>query len=355
MKTLNSISQWGAALALLLLLSACKPDYQGLAGNENRSDAVAVTVQEVETTTEVPGVHAVGSLASEQEVKQTFKIGGIVNRIYVDEGDRFKAGQVLAELELREIDSQVRKAQEGVDKLLRDQDRVAQLYADTVATLEQFQDIGTALQVAKADLDIAVYNQRYARIVARSSGRVLKRLAEEGELLSPGMPVLLTSSEDKAAFVLKAGLVDRDVVRIRPGDSARVLLDAWPGEVFPAWVQAISPAADPMTGTFEVEFGLDARGFSFRNGFVGKVEVQPDSRSSFYKIPMEAIVEADDRQVKIFLADTVQFRAREQVFQLSQITDDFVLVDTQGLSIDLPLIVAGAAFLNSESSISIQQ
>lgn len=344
----------GLSVLFLFALTGCKPEYQQLTENNENDAAVAVTVESVEATTEVLPVQAVGILASAQEVKQTFKIGGIVNRIYVDEGDRFRTGQVLAELELREIASQVSKAREGVEKLERDKERVGALYSDTVATLEQFQDIGTALAVAKADLDIALYNEKYARIVARRPGRVLRRMAEEGELVSPGMPVLLTSADDQGGFVLKAGMVDRDVVRIRPGDSAEVLLDAWPGEVFEAVVEAISPTADPMTGTFEVELAVVSGGHALRNGFVGKVSIQPATSTTYFKIPMEAVVEADDREIKVFLADTTTGRAQELSFQLSQISDDFILVDTANCSLDLPLIVAGAAFLNSDSEISIQ-
>lgn len=342
------------ALGGTLLLSACKPNHQELAEVGSLSEAVPVTTQELVPTQESLPIQAVGTLSSALEFKQSFKIGGVIDQIYVDAGDRFRKGQVLARLELKEIDAQVRKANEGVNKLERDAARVERLYADTVATLEQFQDIGTALEVAKADLEIALFNQQYAQIIAPRSGRVLRRLAEPGELIGPGTPVLFSRSEGEAALVLKVGLADRDIVRVSLGDSARVTFDAWPEETFTGLVRDIAPQADPMTGTFEVEIAVQSGSFPLRAGFIGQVQLFPRHNQSYFKIPMEAIVEADDRQVRVFMADTQAKTAREMVLPLSQIGDDFVFIDTASIPQNWPLILAGSAYLSENAPISIQ-
>lgn len=342
------------ATVLALGFWGCKPNHQELAETGIESLSTPVTAEEIIVTDEIQPLKAVGMLSSATEYKQSFKIGGVIDQIYVDEGDQYRAGQVLARLEMKEISAQVKKAQEGVEKYERDAARVERLYADTVATLEQFQDIGTALELARADLEIAEYNQKYAQIIARQSGRVLRRLAEPGELVGPGTPVLFARCEGSAALVLKVGLADRDIVRVQIGDSARVAFDAWPEKTFEGEVRDIAPQADPMTGTFEVEIAVVTGNYPLRPGFIGQVELFPRNQQGFYKIPMEAIVEANDREVRIFMADTPTQTAREAILPLAQIHDEFVLVDTTN---ELPaglLILAGSAFLSDQAPISIQ-
>lgn len=343
-----------SSLFALLALNACKPEYQEVASLQGIPEAIPVQTETVVLSNEVLPIHAVGILSSSQQIKHTFKIGGIVQSIFVDEGDYFRAGETLAILELSEINAQVSKAKEGLEKWVRDESRITRLYNDSAATLEQLQDINTGLELARADLEIATFNQRYARIVARQPGKVLKRLAEEGELVSPGLPVLVSSNQGQGAFVLKVGLADKDLVRIGPGDTARVSFDALPGESFPATVASIAATATPGIGTFEVELQLIALNRPLRNGFVGVAEIYPSGQRYYYKLPLESVVEAEEQEASIYLADTAAGEARLVNLSLSAIGDDFVLVDTVGVSLNAPVITAGAGFLRPNSKISIQ-
>lgn len=357
MKFLHSRARRGLLLtfSLTLLLFSCRKDYQKYARveiDENVTPVQTELISKVKTTLPVP---ATGILGSDTETRLSFKIGGVIDRIYVEEGDRFKAGQVLATLELSEINAQVRKATEGVNKYSRDRDRVQNLYADSVATLEQMQDIETALALANSDLEIARFNQKYARIVARSSGRVLKRFAEAGELVSPGMPLLWVSNQGNKGFVLKATVSDKDIVRLDVGDSARVYFDAYANHSFAARISEVAQQADPRSGTFEVELAIAPGKLPLKNGFIGKAILFPSQQGSFYRIPMDAIVEAEGGKAKIFLADIEEQRAIEHSLVFSEMGNDFLLADGKDLALDLPVVVAGAAYLKHNSPISIQK
>ena len=120
-------------------------------------------------------IYRSGILAASSEARFSFKTGGIIQRIYVDEGGRVKKGELLATLNLLEITEQVKLAQSGYEKALRDFSRIDKLYRDSVATLEQRQDLKTAAEVAEAKLQIAEFNFRHSKIIAPSDGRILKR------------------------------------------------------------------------------------------------------------------------------------------------------------------------------------
>jgi RND family efflux transporter MFP subunit len=198
---------------------------------------------------------ATGTLGPKEEIPLSFKIGGVVSRVLVDAGARVRMGATLAALDLSEIDAAVTRAQSAADKAERDLLRARRLYGDSVVTLAQLQDAETGGEIARADLETARFNRRHAVIVAPAGGVILRREAEPGELVAPGAQILVLGSNARGA-VVRVGLADRDVVRVRRGDRASVRFDALPDREFAGVVAEIAAAADPLTGTYRVEVSI---------------------------------------------------------------------------------------------------
>ena len=249
------------------------------------------TTQVAPETISIP-VHSTGILVSSEEMKLSFKTGGIVAEIQVKEGDRVNKGDILATLNLSEINAQVSLARNGYDKGTRDYTRARNLYTDSVATLEQMQNAATALNIAKSTLDIAQFNLMHSKIIAPENGVVLKQFVKANELITSGYPVFLFGTSDRN-WKVKTGLSDRDIVRINPGDSAIVTLDAWQGIRFRAVVDQVGEMSNPLTGTYEIEMTLDRTDYRLATGFVAGVEVFPSEKKTFILVPVGAIVEAD--------------------------------------------------------------
>src|SRR5262249_7984151 len=247
-KSMLTISQiWCGAVATLTILAACS---RPAAQHPSLTDAAArpVRIAAVAESSLSRPVTGTGTLGAKDELTLSFKVGGVVARVLVDAGDRVPRGQVLATLERREIDAAVAKARSAEEKAARDVARFERLYTDSVVTLVQLQDARTVLRAARADLDAATFNQRHATIVAPAAGAVLGRRANPGELVASGTPVLTLASAARGA-VLRVGLPDRDVVRVRAGNPAAVRFDAYPDRVFAGRVREIAAAATPGTGT----------------------------------------------------------------------------------------------------------
>ena len=341
---------------LMLLAGAvamsCKPGYQEQLAAVNTAQVTQVAVSTLELSHEPIPVTASGVLASKSQVLLSFKVGGVIDQIFVDEGQSFKKGQVLARLELTEIDARVNQAEESVKKLTRDQGRVKRLYADTVATLEQVQDITTALEVAQSDLEIARYNRQYAAVIAKESGRVLRRLPEKGELINPGVPVFQVAYTSKStSHIVKIGVADRDVVKVQLGDSAAVQFDAYPGESFKARVSEIAEAADPRTGTFELELTLDPTAYRLRNGFVAKLQVYPSLQNDYYKVPMSALVEGDGEAAIVYVPEAAS--VKKVSLHPTYITDSYFVVEGKDLEKVSQVVTKGAAYAKPGEAVEI--
>lgn len=339
---------------VLLFGGACKQQYEGATiSAEEQAEGTPVRIELLESTTDPIPIEAGGVLSTKKEMNLSFKIGGFIDRLYADEGQRVGDGQLLAQLNPTEINAQVIKARQQVQKLERDLQRVKKLYADTAATLEQVQDLSTALEVAEADLQIAEYNQQYSKIYAPAGGRLLRRFAETNELVQPGQPIFQLAGDGKNAFILNIGVADRDVVRLRLGDRADIRFDAYPGENFTAYVSEIAEAANPATGAFDLELAVNPAGKKLRNGFVGKVTLYPGRQAPYFRVPMDALVEGYRDQAKVFLADSGRTKALSRSVRPEYIGADFFTISTTDLPADAYVITAGAAYLKDGAKIRI--
>ena len=120
-------------LAIILISVSCSNRHQKPVSREQLRVRVTKVIKD---TMSLP-VHTSGILVSSEEMKLSFKTGGIVEKIFVREGDRVKKGDILASLNLSEIKANAEQARNVYDKAQRDLKRVENLFRDSAATLEQ--------------------------------------------------------------------------------------------------------------------------------------------------------------------------------------------------------------------------
>lgn len=285
------------AIIIIILISPACRNREIKSGS---SEPLRIRVAEVVTGSISIPVHTSGMLVSSEELKLSFKTGGIVEKIFIDEGDRVKKGDLLASLDLSEIKASAEQAKNGYEKAMRDHKRVENLFRDSAATLEQKQNAETALNMAKSAYDIVQFNLFHSRIIAPDNGVIMKQFVREDELISSGNPVFLFGTSGRY-WKVKAGLSDKDIIKVNRGDSAAVLFDAYPGVSFSAIVEQVGEMSNPYTGTFETELSLTKTNYRLASGFVASVDIFPEVKQSFTMVPVGSIVEADGQQGYIYI------------------------------------------------------
>lgn len=337
-------------LLLSIAIAGCARGRAAVPGGRDKT-LVAVRVGHVAFELVTRPVTATGTLGPKEEVPLSFKVGGVIAQMRVDEGQSVRAGDTLALLDLSEIDAAVVRARSAADKAERDLTRAQRLYADSVATLEQTQNAETGRDVARAELETAAFNRRYAIIVAPASGVILKRSAEPGELVSVGTPILTLGSHARGV-VVRAGLADRDVVRVRLGDRAVVRFDAFPDRTFEGTVTELAGASDPMTGTYDVEVTVP-RASRLASGLVGEVEIRPAAAHTVALIPIASLLEADGSHATVFAVSADGRRAERRSVTIAFVAGDRVAV-TSGLEGVTTVVTDGAAYLDDGATLRIR-
>ncbi|OIR12656.1 multidrug resistance protein MdtA precursor [mine drainage metagenome] len=339
-------------IAIISLLIACNSKPKEIAKPED--DAILVRTTMVETSDYKPILQYSGMMASTNEVKLSFKIGGIVSKIYVKEGDHVSKGQLLATLNLTEINAQVEQSTQAVEKAKRDANRVKNLYHDTAATLEQFQNVQTQLDVAKENQRIAKFNLEYAQIRALDNGTVIKKISNEGEMIAAGSPVFIINSASNNDWVVRFGVADKDWSVLKKDDAASVVIDAYPNKTFKGIISKKAESADPYSNTYEIEVKVLPNGEKFASGLFATVQLKAATVKALKLIPIEALSEADDKKGFVFVLNSDKKTVKKVAIKIAFINNDKVAISS-GLENINEVITDGVSYLTETSTVKIAQ
>ncbi|MBK8653751.1 MAG: efflux RND transporter periplasmic adaptor subunit [Haliscomenobacter sp.] len=345
-------------VALLACVAAVAMACQSKSKQESPAAApeevIPVRIAQAEERVLVFPVVASGILTSGQEAKPGFKTGGVIKRTFVEEGDRVFKGQLLATLHMAEINAQAQQAEEGLAKAKRDLQRAKNLYADSVATLEQVQNASTAVRLAEESIQIARFNQQYSEVRSPVNGKVIRKLLSEGEVAGPGMPVFFLLGNESGDWTIQAGLSDRDWARLKPGNLAEIAFDAFPGQVFQGRVKRLADVVNPQSGTFDAEVELLTRPPKLASGLAASLRISPEKAGSSVVIPIDALMESQNGSGAVYVINPDGQTAARRTVRIGPLYGDWVVVQ-EGLTPGEQVATTGGLFLEDGRKIKIIQ
>jgi RND family efflux transporter MFP subunit len=348
MKTLTALASVAVVTVVIQACTDSKGEGQRI---PKSTEPIPVKVMELQKSKAMNTIQASGQLTTDDETTLGFKTGGIVDAVYVKEGDQVKKGQLLAILDLTEINAGVSQARYAYEKAERDFKRVTNLFKDSVATLEQLQNTETGMSVAKEQLQAAMFNRSFSEIHAPANGYVLKKFVNAGQVVRPGDPILLTNGAQSGNWTLKVGVSDKQWTAIALNSKALVTFDAFLNRKFEAYVSRKSETSDVQTGSFTIELNVKAEGAKLARGMFGAAEIIGGEAASSWSIPYEAVLDANGNEGFVFVTSDNN-TARKQPITIESFDGQSVRI-SHGLEEAQALIVAGSAYLTDGSSISI--
>lgn len=323
-----------------LLIAAVIYEFSGHkadASLENASSLPVAAVQQASRGTIRSSIKLSGEFRPYQEVEVHAKVAGYVRQIYVDVGDKVKAGQTLAILEVPELNADVlaanagiRRSQDGVNRAQKDLKRVESAYAAAHAAYTRLKQasqarpgliaeqelddalakdqeaeaqVGSAsaaLAEAKSQLSVSEADQlryaaleAYSRITAPFTGVVTKRLADTGTLIQAGtssntqaMPVVTLAQWSKLRLVVP--VPESAVPDLRLGSVIDVLVPAL-GRTFKGRVARYSEALNDETRTMHTEIDIDNPDGTLINGMYAETTLVLQEKNDTLSVPIEAV------------------------------------------------------------------
>lgn len=341
-----------AALAgTALFLGACSggdaaEDGSGPEGRVYPVAAVAVEARDLARTVTVSGpvepIRTIGVNA---------QMSGTVLRVHAQEGDRVAAGRLLAELDARETEAQLQRARAVLATREAAFARAEELAAARIITQVEYEEARTAYAVAKSDVELWETRLQFSGIRAPSAGIVTAKYVEAGTAVAPNQRIF--DLADVSLLVVRVQLSELDVVHVRPGQTVRVVLDAYPQVAFSGRVRRVFPSADPQSRLVPVEIALDAPppGVYVRPGFLARASFALDTRTGIAAVPTSAVsVSEQESFVYVIDADTLVRRPVE-----IGLTSGGWIEVTAGLALGERVVASGQASLRPGARVRITE
>ena len=283
------------------------------------ADPIPAAVTTVQPASDYETINAAGTVRLRRETSLGFTTAGKVASVGYEEGDRVKRGAVLAALDNSTVAADLSAARAERDRAESEYDRIQKLYKDGWVTKSRLEQSEASARAARAQIESTEFASRTSYIRAPSSGIILSRYIDAGQIVTAGMTGLVLGEIDKG-FVLRVPMTDSEAARLSVGMPAKVMLSAVSKTPLDALVSEKDGRADERTGTFEVSFSLPASD-RLRSGQLGMVEVQvARETSATFAIPASSIFGVRTGEGLVFVVDGKN-RVKQRNVEIGKLTD----------------------------------
>jgi HlyD family secretion protein len=271
-------------------------------------------------------VNEVGSVEPQVKVDVKSVLSGKVVELLVREGDRVKRGQVLARVEpdvnqardLAQVKNAVAEAEIALAEAKATHERNRGLLGQGLLSDQAGLESETRYRQAKATHDAAMDKYRIVResgvpiamaevgisqrlnVTSPMDGVVIRRPVELGDTVMSGVSSFNAGTvADVETMIIKAGINEVDIGKVRLEQPVKVSLDAYPKVKFAGTIKRIAPAArlEEKVKVFDVEIAIDRQGNELRTGMTANIDVVGEKRVGVLAVPVEAIFKKDETEV----------------------------------------------------------
>lgn len=234
----------------------------------------------------------VGTVRTKTRAVVEAKASGRILAMPVVLGQVVKAGDVLAEIDAREIRARYEQVRAQRDQAARDLDRARALMNKQVSSRQEFDSVMARHEVAEAALNEAGTLLDHARVTAPFDGIVARKLAEVGDLAVPGKPLL--EIEDRGSLRFEADVPEALIAGVAAGQKITVTIPST-AQVLSGEVVEVSPTADAASRTFFIKLDLPPDP-GLRAGQFGRAAIPVGSAHSV-RIPDSAVVRRGQMEI----------------------------------------------------------
>lgn len=350
-------------LTMMISVVGCNNKTQQVVVEEKSTAVKVIILEENKMPVEI---QYIGTVVAKDVINYSFKSGGKLSKVLVEKGDQIKSGQLLAEIDTKDLNFQIdaakatmnsaelniKKAEDSLKYNVELFEKMSQLYTEGVVSKDQYDQAKLQADVAesnyqqtKSQYDAVKTDYEYkstlindGRLYAEQSGTVVDVLHEENERIGANETIVMIRSGE---LIINVGIPQQDLKSIHIGAKASINVDE---EYEEGTVTYISEAPDTATRTYNGEIEVFEKQFPL--GSIAKVSIEIGEQQGVW-IPMTAIFSNGEDYVYVIRED----RAFKRTVELSEVSEDKIKV--KGIEPGESLAVSGMKNLNDGSKINI--
>lgn len=308
--------------------------------------AVAVRVAAVEQKARPSSEEVVGTVRAKLRAAIEAKVSGRIEALLVAPGQTVKAGELIAQLDAREIQAKLDQALAMREQATRDLSRARELMEKKITTQAEFDSVQARERVAVGSVTETETMLGYTKLIAPFNGIVTRKLADVGDLATPGKPIV--EMEDPSALRFEADVPEALIGNVKLGAKLPVRVGAVPTPIEGIVVE-MAPVADAASRTFLVKLDLPPTEAA-RSGQFGRVWVATGENQTI-RVPAAAIV-ARGQMETVFVA--AKEHAQLRIVRTGKRTDGEIEL-LSGINPGERVVIEGAEQLRDGQPITPKQ
>jgi len=302
MKSISDVPRSALALFAAVVLTACGSESETPRPGSQERSSLPVRAYEVSRRDLSRRVQLSAPVETLRTIQLAARTEGVVREVFVETGDRVGAGELLAEIDVREQRAELARAEANLREAQANFDRLERLRDNDYIDEASFITARSALDVAQSEVELWRTRVEFGRIVSPIDGHVIGRMIEPGASIGS----LATAFEiaDLEQLVVRIGVSELDVGEIVVGNCVPIRIDALSeADSMTGEVRRIFPVADGASRLLTVEISLpDAFDRGVRPGFLARADLLVDYKEDVLAVPAGS-VGMGEQQFVMVIAD----------------------------------------------------
>lgn len=336
-----------AIAALVFMQPGCGKTSHSDGGDDDETAAVPVEVAAVTVGDIATCFTGTATLEAEEETDVVAKVGGVVEKIMVEEGESVQAGQILAKLDDEKLAVQMEQATANLRRLEHEYERSKELFEGELISDQAFQSAKYEYEHQKAAYDLSMLDLEYTSIRSPISGVVAERMIKVGNMVLANQAVFRVTGRNPLQAMLH--VPERQIGKLQVGHVAELRVDAIEGERFSGCVKRISPVVDPSTGTVKVTIEVHDHAGKLKPGMFARINIIHDVHRNTVLVPKDAVI-TEDRESSVFVVrDSTAYR---QIIETGYVNSTHIEI-LEGLSDGDTVITTGKGSLKDSTKVEM--
>lgn len=317
--------------------------------NEKKKNDVVIPVEVAQVTTGDIAAYFSGTatIEAEEETDVVAKVGGVVKKIFVEEGAYVEAEQVLAKLDDEKLKVQMDQSKANLQKLENAYLRSEELFSKNLISTDEFQKTKYEFEHQKASFKLAQLELNYSAIRSPISGVVAERKIKVGNMVLPNQATFRVTGLDPLIAVLH--VPEQQMIKLKVGQKAKLKVDAISGSEFVGKIKRISPVVDPATGTVKVTVEMRDPSRSLKPGMFARLNIIYDLRSNTVLVPKDAVMTEDKESSVFVVKDSL---ALKKFIEVGYINTTHIEI-LNGLAVNDTVVTTGKGSLKDSSKVEL--
>jgi membrane fusion protein (multidrug efflux system) len=340
-----------ATISLSAVLSGCG-SAEATDDTEQKKEtviAVPVEVAELRNGSISSNYATTAVLEAKEEAFVVARASGIIEYIYVEEGDYVEKGQKLAQLEPERYRLSLNRAKADLVGVEKELNKINKVYSQKLVSDDTYDKLTAQYESAKATLALAELDLKEATIRAPISGYIAERNAKVGNLTESFQRAQMFHIVEQKQLYGIVHLPEKELPKVHKEQAASLSMTALGGQEVLAFVERISPVIDSKTGTFKVTLRVPNEENQLKAWMFSQVKLNYSTHTDATLLPRKALLAIDDKINVFIVKDGV---ASKVSVKIGYQEGEYVEI-LEGLSGDETVVITGHQNLKDQAPVEI--